>query len=156
MKYLILAVLLAVMQAPPPIPRQAADSAASAGQKVQKRTGNNQAPTTPSKPPVGATPTPNHDGKGNEQGTDNAQNPEIVSKLPPVTVEPQREWIDRGILILHGFLVGVGFLQWLVLRRQARLMGKHAEHLENLVNAAGNNAKAALLNAQAVINSERA
>lgn len=155
MNHLILTVLLAVMQAHPQVPGTGPDSAASTSQSVQNKTSSNQAPPTPSQSQVNATRTASHDGTRIEQGTDNSQNPIIVGKLPSVTVETHRDWIDRGIWIFNGLLVFVGLLQWLVLRRQACLMGTHARHLENLAIAAGDNAKAAQLNAQAIANAER-
>jgi hypothetical protein len=88
------------------------------------------------------------------------QNVNIVG-LPKVEVH--KDFSDRGIWLFSLMLVVVGLLQWLVLRNQERIMGKHAEHLENLAAAAKDNANAALgnaeaarSNAQAVISSERA
>ena len=112
MKYFILTMLLAVVQTAPPIPRKAANSATSSSQKVQKKTGGNQAPTAPSESQVNASAAPNHEAARNEQGTDNAQNSVSVSKLPPVTITaPKRDWVDWGFWVFNLLLVVVGALQ---------------------------------------------
>jgi hypothetical protein len=141
MKYLILAVLLAVLQTPPPVPRKTTDSAANTSQKIPPKTSNNQTPTAPPRPPVNTNAAPNHDAARNEQGTDNAQNPVIVGKLPTVSIK--KDWSDWGIWGFSALLVVVGALQVWVLIRQANIMGKHAEHLKNLTAAANDSARAA-------------
>jgi hypothetical protein len=153
MEYLILTVLLTIMQTLPPIARKAPNSAASTSQKVPNKTSDNRTPATSTKPVIDANTAPNHETRGNGQATDNAQNPIVVGKLPSVSIA--KDWLDWGGWIFSIFLVVVGALQVWVLIRQANIMGKHAKHLENLAMAAGNNAKAALLNAQAVANAER-
>jgi hypothetical protein len=147
MKYLILTVLLAIMQKSPPVPRKAADSPATTSQKFQRKASTNQTPTAPPQPMINTNAAPNHDTARNEQGTDNAQNPISVSKLPPVSIT--KDWLDWGGWIFSLFLVVVGALQVVVLIRQAGLMGKHAEHLKNLATAANDNALAAKDGAEA-------
>jgi hypothetical protein len=58
-----------------------------------------------------------------------------------------------GLLVLVGFVQAVvfGFTLWMI-KRQADIMREHAGHLENLATAAGENAQAALLSAQAIAN----
>src|SRR5580704_19241823 len=108
MKYLMLTVLLAMAQAPPPITQKATDSAASMGKKVQTKANNNQTPTAPTQSSINPTTAPSHDVPGKELRADDAQNPVIIGKLPTVTIETHRDWIDWGIWIFNGFLVFVG------------------------------------------------
>jgi len=70
--------------------------------------------------------------------------------------------IERRLTTFTGYLVVVGFLQFLVLCAQAvlffqqkRIMGQHKASLEQLATAAGNNALAAKASADALVNSER-
>jgi hypothetical protein len=150
---LILSVVLSVVPTAPPIPRQTSGGTANTSRRIQKNSSNNESKSTPSQPPINAGDTPSHSDRGDEQSTDNTEHPITVGKLPPVTIH--RDWIDRGIWIFNAFLVIVGFLQWQVLRRQAKLMKIHADHLEKLAAAARDNASAASLNAQSLINSDR-
>lgn len=164
MKPLLLAVLLAIMQTPSPVPRKATDSATGTSGRIQSQANSDKTPPSQSQPPVNASAAPSYNANGNEQGADNARHSISVSKLPPVTVvAPRRDWADWGYWVFSGLLVVVGGLQvWLLLRtlnaiqRQADLMQKHAEHLQNLSTAASDNAKAARENAEAFLNSERA
>jgi hypothetical protein len=71
--------------------------------------------------------------------------------------------IQRELAKFTGGLVVVGLIQagilaltLVMIAKQASLMAEHAGHLRNLAAAADKNAAAALLNAQAIMNSERA
>jgi hypothetical protein len=89
-----------------------------------------------------------------------AQNPDTgsrditVSKLPEVSVA--RDWLDRGPWVFDALLVIVGLLQLVVLYRQSKLMGTHADHLKNLATAANSNASAAWANAEGIKESVKA
>src|SRR5580692_5960951 len=70
----------------------------------------------------------------NSNPTQSKEDLEIQQKLADFT---------GGLVIVTGLLVVAGIVQAVILNRQAGLMGKHAEHLQGLVNAATDNAKAA-------------
>ncbi|MGA1999244.1 MAG: hypothetical protein ABSG52_04575 [Terriglobales bacterium] len=143
MKLLVVAVLLAVMQAPPPAPRKAADNAASAGSKVQQETKAKKEPSAQPQSSINAQQAPDHDAAGNRQGNEGAQHSIIVRELPPVTVNPhKRDLADWGYWAFSGLLVVVGSLQVWLLCKTLRAVKASAD--------------AAFLNAQAVINAERA
>ena len=114
-----------------------------------------------------------------EKAKQSDQNQKAADKASPPTVEqPSSQTsgssdhieIQRKLVKYTIYLAVVGGLQFIALivqavafwrtleavRIQATLMGKHAEHLENLAAAARDNAKAAKASADALINSERA
>jgi hypothetical protein len=152
MKWLALVMLLAVFQASPPVPRKAPDRPAQSNSAKQP---------------------------------ENTEHTVGISKLPTVTVaNPKRDWADWAYWGFNALLVAVGALQVVLLlwtlraiRRQADEMARQVDltfgqlramHeqitemseqtdvLETSVAAAQKGADAALLNAQAVINAERA
>ncbi len=168
MKYVALAVLLAVMQTPPPVPRKAADNAASRSQNIKQKSGTQKTPP-PTPPAVPQTLEPKKNQHSSESPANtNAQETVVVRELPPVSVA--KDWTDRVYWVFSGLLVVVGFLQaWLlfgtlrVIRRQGVSMRRQTAILRRSVllarrsaNAAKKGAEAALLNAQAIVNAERA
>jgi hypothetical protein len=132
MKALALTVLLAVMQASPPIPRQTANKPASTGGTVQRQPKAKQKPTAQPPPSTDTKQTPYDDATGNGQGTDNAQHSVSITELPAVTVkEHKRDWADWGYWAFNLGLVVVGALQVVLLcwtlqaiRRQAITMSQ--------------------------------
>jgi hypothetical protein len=137
MKLLIVAMLLTVVQAPARAPKKAPDSTT-----VKKAS-----PAPPQAPANTDTAKPSPEVPQPEYKL-------TVHEIPPVTVK--KDWTDWGIWVFSGLLVIVGFLQWKVLRTQAKLLREHAGHFESLANATKDNAQAARENAQAVMGSERA
>ena len=145
MRCLILAVLFAIAQTPSPVPRKASASTTDTGHSVAK----DQAKTS-----VKPTTANTQENPSGTPQTREASQPVIVRELPPVSIV--KDLADWGIWAFSGLLVVVGFLQWYVIRAQANLMRKHAEHLENLASAARDNAKTAKASADALVSSERA
>jgi hypothetical protein len=129
MKYAMLSMLLALMQALPPVPRQAATSSAGTSGHIQSQTNANKTPPAQSPPSVNANAAPSHDVNRSEQGTDNSQHSISVSKLPTVTVSsPKRDWADWGYWAFNLLLVVVGIFQvillvftWKTIQRQVQL-----------------------------------
>src|SRR5438552_1388670 len=104
MKYLALAVLVAVMQAPPPVPRKAADTDASSGHNVKHDADSHKAPAaTPSMRPSGPHPDKND---RQEVTKDDTQKPIRIADLPSVSIKSG--WRDCLSLIFAGALVGIG------------------------------------------------
>jgi len=106
--------------------------------------------------------------KQEDQNSSKTQ-PVIVQVQSPTQsredLEIQQKLVDftGGLVIVTGLIVVAGIVQAVILNRQARLMGKHAEHLQGLVNAATDNAKSAqdsaetaLKQANHIVASERA
>ena len=147
MKLLILGFFLAVSQTAPPVSPQAADSSASTAHKGKQNSTKNKnqsiQPQTPGKPITSNA----QENPTNGQQIKDPYTYVKVRELPPVSVA--KDWADWGIWAFSGLLVVVGILQWYVIRTQANLMRKHAEHLKNLANAANTNALAAKNSAEA-------
>ncbi len=147
MRCLILAVFFAIAQTPTPTSRKATNSASGTAHAVAKD-GND------SRDPINLSPSitnpvaidPSQTASNTSKPQDAPQSVRI-RELPPVSVT--KDWADWGVWAFSGLLVMVGILQFCVLWRQAKIMGEHARHLDNL-------AKAAKDNAQALISSERA
>lgn len=139
---LIFTVLLTIVQATPPVPRQAPDSAAGTSGHVQKQGKSNNTPPTQTVPALKTDTAPGPETKSSDQSEANAEHPIIISK--PVTMTILRDWFDFGIWVFNFLLVAVGVLQFLILKKQARIMGSHATELENLAEAAKINNKAAI------------
>lgn len=148
MKIIMLAMLLAVMQASPPIPRQASDNPTSGGRTVKENGGkqdgqpHNFSPVHNQNQPVSAQ------GNTEKHGCDNADHTVGISKLPPVSVT--RNWADWGYWLFSLFLVAVGAAQAGLLyktlkaiQRQAETMEKQTGILEKSVKAAEESAAAA-------------
>jgi hypothetical protein len=131
MKYLILTVLLAVMQAPPPVPGKAPDSAASTRQNTIKKARDDQTPTTQPVPAITANETPARKPDGPNQGNDDADHPVSISKLPTVTVSPtKRDWADWGYWGFSLLLAIVGGFQVWLLVRTLKISIRQAEIAE--------------------------
>jgi len=108
MKIVALAVALFVMQAAPPVPRQAPDSGAGASQAIQNHAKSNEKPAKPPSPivqTVSAAPdqSPNAANSHNKD-----EKPVEIGKLPPVSIS--RDAIDYLGLGLTFVLLIVGFL----------------------------------------------
>src|ERR1041385_1011185 len=110
MKILVLGVLLAVMQATPPVPRHTADKPNSSTQHIKDDASNGKAPAaSPSPSPDVAASSPEQNAANNPK-TPNAQQPITIRELPPVSVE--KDWLDRtawgfGLVLLIVGILGV-------------------------------------------------
>lgn len=106
MKLLIVAVLLAIAQTTPPGPRKALDEGTGRVQHSQKTTSANTAPTA-NTPAVAQKPSTKPSSESTQDvGSNNAQAPITVSKLPPVSVE--KDWADYIAIGAAILLFGVG------------------------------------------------
>lgn len=133
MKYLILAVLLAVMPASPPIPWQAPNRPRSTGRNNQKQTQTKETPPAPSSANINEDQSETADGNRNEQANQNAGNPVVVSKLPPVTVlAAKRDWFDRLYWGFGALLALTGILQIFLLFRTIKI---YREQRDQMVQA---------------------
>ena len=101
-----LAVLLAIVQAPPPVPRKTTNPSAASGRDIKNNSTNEQAPTASSFPVQNATGSPKKEDSGQRPGQTNASEPIRISELPTVSVSA--DWWTRSSVILTGLLVLVG------------------------------------------------
>jgi hypothetical protein len=137
MKLLALTVLLAVMQAAPPVPRQTANNPTGAAANVQSKSTADQAQPAPSPASLKADSNGPTNADSGEQHHENAEHPVSVTKLPPVTLNPsKRDAADWGYWAFSLLLVAVGFLQvWLLyhtlvaIRRQAHEMRRQRHEM---------------------------
>jgi hypothetical protein len=106
MNILLFAVLLSIVQATPPIPRQTPDASRQGRNNIKKDATNKQKPVSAS--PTTQVPIETNPEKeaGQPIETENKTESISVSKLPPVSVS--RDWIDYVALGFTGALVLVG------------------------------------------------
>jgi hypothetical protein len=151
MNYVALAVLVAVMQASPAVPRKTADSVADSRQnEVREKVAQTSSPQ-------------------------NAQQPVRVSELPPVSVT--KDWMDRtawlfglGLLIVGSCGVLAAYKTLRAIESQARIMAgqlntmdgqltamkESGAQTDRLIEQAGKQAEATRANAAVLMNAERA
>jgi hypothetical protein len=177
MNAMIITVLLTVMQAAPPMPRQAPDSTTHAANEIRKNPAANQTPSTQVPSSLNTTDSKTNQNTGNQPSPENAIHSIRVSELPAVSVS--RDWIDILAILFTGILVIVGSLgvcaayrtlkaietqvlemaqQRAVMRRQTRHIARQARsmryqttHLKNAVIQARRAAKAAKLSADMAV-----
>jgi hypothetical protein len=157
MRILALAVLFAVMQTAPPVPRKAPDNSAQTSAPVKSKSEPDQAKPLPSPAPLKTDSDGPAKGDSNEQRPENAQHTVEVSKLPPVTLNPtKRDLADWAYWIFNFMLAAVGCFQvWLLYRtlaaisRQADQMVIQNARLEESIGVSRESV-------QVVINKERA
>ena len=127
-KLIILAVVLAVMQTAPPVPRQTPNNPTSASQGANDQSGPNNAPATPPQAPVNANAAPEDRQSHDSVGKQDAQKPIRVIELPPVSITKDK--LDRIYWLFSALLVVVGFLQVLLLFQTRRAIEKQANKME--------------------------
>ena len=178
MKILALAVLLAAVQAGPPIPRKASNANAGSNKTVQYDPSNQKTPSSTASPV-----TSNENQNTTKSPTDaNTQETIVIRELAPVP-PAGADWWFRTYVIFTGALVAIGAagifyaIKTLnAIKRQARanedqlmeiqqsaektdrmisIAAQQAENSRIATEAAKRSADAALLNAKAVINAER-
>ncbi len=174
MQIFVLAMLLAVTQAAPPVPRQTADNSAQTPPNVKSKSASDQAPSLPTPAPDktgGNRPTRND---SREQHPENDGNSVVVRQLPAVTVNTRRDW---GAWLFNLFLVAVGAFQVILLcwtlrvihiqagemkrqrgwmRRQWAEMSQQTVFLKDYVAETKKIAKSTADSVQIIINKERA
>lgn len=149
MKYFALAMLLAVLQTAPPVPRKAAGNASISSKNVKQDPGHQQAPSGP------ALATPQIDKRSGETPTDtHAQETIVIRESAPVP-KAGKDWWDRAYVIFTGLLVIVGGLAvgyavktLRAIERQALSMRYQTTHLRNSVIQARKAANAAKRSAE--------
>jgi hypothetical protein len=119
MKLLALAVLLAVMQATPPSPRQTANNSTGTPANVQSKSAADQKRPLPVPAAIEADANGTTKGNSGEQHPADAEHTVVISKVPPVSV--MKDSPDRGIWWFNLLLVVVGGLQAIILLMQWRL-----------------------------------
>jgi hypothetical protein len=132
MKILALAVLLAVVQTGPPVPRKATDNPTHASSNVKDDSQSDKAPTHDS---VTAVKTPANgptESNGDQQSGKDGEHTVGISKLPPVSVT--KDWADWGVWAFSGLLVIVGFLQIWLLRGTLRSLQHQTALMERQIN----------------------
>jgi hypothetical protein len=108
MKVLIVAVLLAVMQTSPPIPRKTADSPARAAAQINDKAKAQHSPPTQTPPIKDEHSAVESNKPGDEPTHENTQKAITVRELPPVSVT--KDWADYTSLFFAGLLVGAGIV----------------------------------------------
>jgi hypothetical protein len=151
MKTIALTVLLAVMQAGPPIPRKAADNPTQAAANVKQKSASSQGPSVSAPSSVKTDSYRPTKTNSSEQHSEDAGNDIGISKLPTVSLNPsRRDAADWGYWFFSLLLVVVGFLQiWLLygtlraIQRQADSMKDQTTHLRRSVIFARKSSNAA-------------
>jgi hypothetical protein len=125
MKYVALAVLLIVMQAPPPVPRQAADKPARASNSVKQDSSNKQhPPDARMRPPTTAE---SNQPEGQEQRSRDTQETVIIRE--PAAV-PKDGWTHASV-IATWLLVIIGGLGVCAALRTLRAIERQADIMES-------------------------
>lgn len=155
MKPLLLAVLLSVMQAAPPVPRQAPDSTNQSPKKGERKSSQHQGPIAPAPTPSNLPEkAASENTPANNPTTPNTEQSVRIREIPSVSVA--RDWMDRTTWAFGAILVVVGIVGVCAAYRTLRAIELQTTHLRNSVIQATNAARAAKTSADAVIASERA
>ncbi|HLV95735.1 MAG TPA: hypothetical protein VKS44_11130 [Candidatus Acidoferrales bacterium] len=118
MRYLILTVLLSVVQAGSPAPRQASNSCTSARAGDQRQTKKKNEPSNGSPSAINQNQSCGTDSGAKTNGNDNTEHSVAISNLPPVTINgPRRDWADWGTWLFAALLAVTSLLQVWLLRR---------------------------------------
>ena len=168
MKPLILAVFFTIMHASPPVPRQAANNPTRTPNATQNQSNPNQTPPAAPISVVDATaPQKDRNSSRDVQGTIE-QKSIVIAKLPTVSVE--KDWRDKTYWFFTFLIVVITAIEvcllWrtlkfvrvqsVIMRRQTAIIARQARSMRFQTTHLKNAAKAAALNSQALINSERA
>jgi len=152
----ILTVIVASCGSLEPIPGKTANGGSQGSQNPKQQTDPGKNPAKPA--PVITIIRKNCDSEAFKNDSDckaavQKPSPIEISKLPSANVtidrSPERDRFDWIAYAGNLLLVGVGIGTLIAVWIQAKRMGEHAKELKKVANAA-------LLNAQAIINAERA
>ncbi|HEY1526558.1 MAG TPA: hypothetical protein VGH51_10000 [Candidatus Angelobacter sp.] len=168
MKITVLAVLLAVMQTSPPIPRQTANDAASRSGNINGQTKAENNSTTQSTSPANQNQSDAPKRYSQKVSAKDESNSVRVRELPPVSVT--KDWADWGVWMFSALLTVVGFLQvgllyytlkairrqadWM--KRQTTILVEYNKATREAADAAKKNAIFAQRSLKAMIGKERA
>jgi hypothetical protein len=134
MKYLALTMFLTIMQAPPPVPRKAADYDAASRRDIKTDAKADKKPASQSKSngkSEKAKTSPSDETESKDIRKADEQKPIRISELPSVSVK--RDWMDSGYLILTGLLVFVTAFTFGAIWWQARETARAAKAAEKSV-----------------------
>jgi hypothetical protein len=106
MKHVVLTVLLALMQASPPVPRQTPNADAGKGQAVQGHSDADKKTAEQGTPAVPAVSAPPNENANHGKSSEDAEKAVTIRELPPVSVT--RDWMDVLALAFSGILLIVG------------------------------------------------
>src|SRR5256885_1357941 len=143
MNYAVLAVLLTIMQAVPPVPRHTSDEATSGSRKVQQNSGGQKASPPPA-PVEPAPPTKPQQPSASAPSEPNGKQDIAIRELPPVSVSKDlwdlSGWGFGFVLMLAGILGVCAAVRTLrAIEKQARLMKAQEGILKQSVAAAEKN-----------------
>lgn len=127
MKYLILTVLLIVVQASPPISRQAPDSSTSANGNSQKQAQSGKAPSKVFPSSINQNRTKTADSNTAKQENAATKQSLVISELPAVTINNRRDWADWGTWFFTFLLAFAGLLQIILLWKTLKITSKQAD-----------------------------
>jgi len=170
MKLLLFAVLLAVMRATPPVPRQTSNSASQTSHTAQTNAAEhkNQIAPTPSTQDSSAKQSVGDKASADNPTSANTEQSVRVRELPSVSVS--RDWIDVTAWMFSAILVAVGIVgicaayrtlkgierQAHIMKRQTAHIARQTTHLQNSVIQATIAANATKLSADVLVASQRA
>jgi hypothetical protein len=127
MKIFLVAMFLAIMQAPSPIPREAPNNPAGSGKHIQQDTKTDQNPAT--LPSVKNLTAPEENqNTGNQPSSTNAQEPIVIRE--PVTVSEVITWWYRFYVIFTGLLVIIAAIGAALALRTLRAIERQANVME--------------------------
>jgi hypothetical protein len=127
MKIIVLGMLLAVVQAAPPVPRHTSNEANKSGQSVKKQSDNKEAPSPSSSSFQEIVKPKAQSNSADAPSSPNTQQSITINKLPTVSVEKdlmdKTAWLFSGLLIVIGVAGVCAAVKTLkTIKRQAELM----------------------------------
>jgi len=142
---LFLTVLLTIVQATPPVPRQAPDTSTQSSQAIQKNRKAKHKPANTNSSLLDTNTPKGDEDKSKEVKTENTEQTVGISKLPSVTITPtQRDWADWAYWLFNFFLVAVGGFQVYLVWRTLKAVQRQANSLEKQTKATEEAASAAV------------
>jgi hypothetical protein len=146
MKLLVLTVVLAVMQAAPPVPQpQTTDKPAGSDNNVQSKPKQNPSPSlTPVEPLIHIEPKQNATYQPNKANT-----PELIPVCGVSPVSVDSFWWNRSYVIFTGLLVGVGIAGAYLAKRTLRRIEEAGKQTDRMLALAEKQAESAKVAAEA-------
>jgi hypothetical protein len=161
MRTIILGVLLAVMQATPPVPRHAPNKRAPSSQNIQQQPEPENATPAPAESIQPSARTPIDQNGGTQPSKTNKPEAEVVAESTSVPVDSF--WWNRFYVIFNGILVIIGAIGAGLAYRTLKGIESSGKQTDRMIEHAGTQAlavktasEAALRNAVNVMNAERA